>query len=64
VNQTDNSSTTVQGRVVNRNQGCPVTERCQIGIKGVGFIVIEEYLDYFFSTSQEAAFTDSGSHHI
>ncbi|TNV76811.1 hypothetical protein FGO68_gene6529 [Halteria grandinella] len=49
-----------------RETGCPVNDQCQIGIKGVGFIVIAEYLtDYFFEQDTvQAALTDGGGNHV
>lgn len=48
LNNKTNNDEIFPGIFVTRDQGCPVKERCQIGLKGVGFIVIEEYLDYYF----------------
>jgi hypothetical protein len=42
-----------------------VTDQCQIGINGFGFIGIAEYLDYFFENETfTAAFNDTGNHLI
>ena len=48
LNNKTNNEENLPGIFVTRDQGCPVKDRCQIGLKGVGFIIIEEYLDYFF----------------
>jgi hypothetical protein len=56
-------NTTDAGQILKRNLGCPIVDQCQIGINGVGFIVIAEYLDLFFDNStQDAAYTDTGNH--